>query len=108
MARPDRDAILIDGANRARVIAEIQRPRVPWWRLGGALVAATAALVFAIPMPRPDLPPLHPVKAVIPTATLERTHFAVAAPPARPPQREPLTIKLQTSDPNIVIYWIAY
>ena len=23
------------------------------------------------------------------------------------PHREPLTIKLQTSDPNIVIYWIA-
>ena len=26
---------------------------------------------------------------------------------ARVPRRAPLTIKLQTTDPNIVIYWIA-
>jgi len=89
-------------AVRARVISEIQRPRVPWWRFAAGFATAAAVMVFAISPPRLQLPPLRPMAAAIPPASLERPRAAV--PRVR---REPVTIKLQTNYPNIVIYWIA-
>jgi hypothetical protein len=102
-------------AVRARVMAEIGRRRTPWRRLAwisGAIGVITAAVAL---VPMPDLrqvPPPPRLAIAIPSAP--------AAPLARPklepanhiqrarqPRREPLTIKLQTNDPNIVIYWIA-
>jgi hypothetical protein len=98
-------------AVRARVLAEIEQQHSPWRRLAwlsgvGALIAA---LFFAIPMPRPELPRLPGIAAPSAPALLARApQPAVHARRVTPrPRRDPLTIKLQTSDPNIIIYWIA-
>lgn len=100
-------------AVRARVLAEIERTRNPWRRLAwiSGVAATLAAILLLLPAPRPQLPPLAAPAAPVFTAKLEpsapvpvRVIAKVAAPR---PHREPLTIKLQTSDPNIVIYWIA-
>jgi hypothetical protein len=97
-------------AVRARVIAEIERTRNPWRRLAwvsGVAATAAALLLVLLPVRRPELPPLAAPAAAIPSAPAPARIIARA--PIRParPHREPLTIKLQTSDPNIVIYWIA-
>ena len=101
-------------AVRARVLAEIERSRAPWRRLAwisgvGALLAIAAVFLT---LPRPSLPELRPVAIAIPRApeppvTRPQPALTAAAKPKVRPRREPLTIKLQTSDPNIVIYWIA-
>jgi hypothetical protein len=97
-------------AVRARVIAEIERTRNPWRRLAwisGAAATAAALLMVLLPMRRPELPPLPAPAAAIPSAPAPARVIAQAPVRAARPHREPLTIKLQTSDPNIVIYWIA-
>ena len=100
-------------AVRARVLAEIERTRNPWRRLAWITgVAATlAALLLFIPTPRPKLPPLPapavPAFAASLVAPVARPPRVIARAATPRPRREPLTIKLQTSDPNIVIYWIA-
>jgi len=103
-------------AVRARVMAEIERTRSPWRRLAwiSGVGAIAAALLFAIAFYRAgSIPPLPRLSAIVippaPAAPVMRS-CAVQVARARPvvrPHREPLTIKLQTSDPNIVIYWIA-
>lgn len=110
----------IDGAHyaavRARVMAELARPRQAWrrmvWITGAAALAA--AVLLALAVRRPALPALPEVAVAIPPAPAAPRVVARAAAPAGVraarsvrPKREPLTIKLQTSDPNIVIYWIA-
>ena len=106
-------------AVRSRVVAEIERTRAPWRRFAwiSGVGAMAAVLLFAIwfapALRRPDVAPPPRVAIAIPPApaapaVLQPRAVPVAhARPARPPHREPLTIKLQTSDPNIVIYWIA-
>ena len=95
---------------RARVLTEIERSRNPWRRLAwvsGVGAIAAALLLILIPWRRPELPQLRPVAAVIPQAPPAppaKIQTVASAPRHR---RTPLTIKLQTSDPNIVIYWIA-
>ena len=99
-------------AVRARVLAEIEAQRSPWRRLAwlSGVGAVAAALVLLMPAYRPTLPALPRVAA--PGVAVQ---VAASLPPP-PPKRlvqakrtrhEPLTIKLQTTDPNIVIYWIA-
>lgn len=97
-------------AVRARVLAEIRRPRTMWrrmaWITGGAAIAA--ALLLAMAVRRPELPALPRVAAAIPPAPeAPKVVARVAAPVGPRRKRAPLTIKLQTSDPNVVIYWIA-
>jgi hypothetical protein len=102
-------------AVRARVLAEIERQHNPWRRLAwlSGVAALIAALFLATPMPRPQLPQLPKVAAPsaagllahAPQPRVERVAHARRVTPR--PHRDPLTIKLQTSDPNIVIYWIA-
>jgi hypothetical protein len=98
---------------RARVLAEIERTRNPWRRLAwiSGVAATAAALLSLIPVPRPKLPPLPapavPVFAASLVAPAPRPPSVIARAAAPRPHRQPLTIKLQTSDPNIVIYWIA-
>lgn len=106
-------------AVRTRVLDRIQTPprsrRLAW--IGAASAAAAALLVFLL-IPQPLAPPrLRPVPPPEPP-------IALAAPPAavsqlmKPPRRarpkprlrqpsEPLMVKLETDDPNVVIYWIA-
>lgn len=94
---------------RARVLAEIERSRNPWRRLAwvSGVGAIAAALLLLIPWGRPELPPLRPVAIVIPPAPPAPAPKIQAVASAPRQRRTPLTIKLQTSDPNIVIYWIA-
>ena len=109
-------------AVRARVTAEIEKTRSPWRRLAwisgvtSGVGAIAAALVFAIALHRADVAPPPPPRVVIampvpppapPAVRKPRPVHVAHAKPAPQPHREPLTIKLQTSDPNIVIYWIA-
>jgi hypothetical protein len=101
-------------AVRARVIAEIERTRNPWRRLAwisGAAATAAALLMLLLALPRPQLPPLRspaaPAAVAVAPPAPRVTPRVIARAPAPRPRREPLTIKLQTSDPNIVIYWIA-
>lgn len=100
-------------AVRARVLAEIERTRTPWRRLAWLSGVGTlaACLLFAIwfqrrpeaPRPRAVVFAIPPAPAPVPVVYAAHVERARAARP----RREPLTIKLQTSDPNIVIYWIA-
>jgi len=103
-------------ALRARVLAGIASARPsPWRRFAwlSGLAASAAAILLAVALRRPDVPPPPLVALTIPPAIVHTRVPAPRTPPrlhARriaPPHREPLTVKLQTSDPNIVIYWIA-
>jgi anti-sigma factor RsiW len=114
-------------AVRARVLAELGRPRRPIWRwmwVGG--LAAAAAVVALLLWPGPVHTPARIETAVIrpappqieepkPTGPAHVRHprrarklvpeAVVSAPEKRP--AEPLLVKLLTDDPNVVIYWIA-
>ena len=106
-------------AIRARVMAQIERPRSLWrtfaWLSGVGAIAAV--LLFAVALHRADValpPPPRVTIALLPAPPPElpavRKPRPIRVAHARPephPRREPLIIKLQTSDPNIVIYWIA-
>jgi hypothetical protein len=95
-------------AVRARVMAELERPRAAWRRL--AWIAGVAALVIvALGWPRREMAIPDPprIMAAIPSAPLVMTARRASVVKVRRERREPLVVKLQTSDPNIVIYWIA-
>ena len=96
-------------AVRARVIGELERSSGGWLRLAWVPVAAVIAVLALLLWPsRTELPAAPRMMAAIPSAPLivspERPSHVARV---RPVKREPLTIRLQTSDPNIVIYWIA-
>ncbi len=96
-------------AVRARVIGEIGAPRPVWRRVAWiSAVAAMALLAVAMWPSRTEIPAVPRMEAAIPSAPLvvrpARPHRVATV---RQQKREPLTIRLQTSDPNIVIYWIA-
>lgn len=106
----------IDGAHftavRAGVMSEIERGRGTWRRLAWVSgVGIAAALMLGIAL-RPGPLPAAParVAAVIPAAPLVHTPITPTAGVRRIRREraaQPLVIKLQTADPNIVIYWIA-
>jgi hypothetical protein len=99
---------------RSRVLAELERSARPWRRLAwisGIGIAAALVLLLVL-WPGRAVPEAPRMLARIPAAP----GVAKRIPPVRPvvrqavahvPRRAPLTIKLQTTDPNIVIYWIA-
>jgi hypothetical protein len=98
-------------AVRSRVIAEIERGRRVWRRLAWAsgVGIAAAALVLGIALRPGPLPAPPPRVAVsIPAAELVRgVERPAAIPQHAQHKREPILVKMQTTDPNIVIYWIA-
>jgi len=69
--------------------------------LAGIVVVGCAGSRIEIPRPTDVLAPLPPAAAPAPVRPRREAALLAAA------RREPLTIKLQTSNPNIVIYWIA-
>jgi hypothetical protein len=122
-------------AVRARVLAEIARPR-PARRIWGwklvrpwnlAAICTAAALVWIL-LVRPEHGPPHrpvsqpartlasaaPLPGAAPTR-LPRPHRVrrhTSGPPVqraglKPAPAEPLVVKLVTDDPNVVIYWIS-
>jgi hypothetical protein len=120
-------------AVRAGVLARLaqeneQRRPWRWWLWVPGLTAALAVVavfllvrpaetprvrVAAAVRPSEDAPvPLRPSESVVPRVrvTRVRPHRTVAPVPRMPgppPLVEPLVVKLITSDPDIVIYWIA-
>ena len=103
-------------AVRSRVMAELEHKARPgrWlaWIAAGAAVTVLllvalwpARVVPEAPRLVASIPPAQQVAKVAPAVT------RVVRPPhhagVHAPRRAPLTIKLQTDDPNIVIYWIA-
>ena len=115
-------------AVRARVMAELEHQRwrgAPWARRrwGYGLAAAAAVVLLAMLALRPGRTPVVAVRtnrsltvaALSPPAVREpvvapQPHRRVARRVVKrepAPQPEPLIVKLQTDDPNVVIYWIA-
>jgi anti-sigma factor RsiW len=108
-------------AVRARVMAELEGARQPWWRKAWVygLVAAAVALVLVL-APRPAAP-VHPrqiavrpvppevpapapvVAKVVHAARRRRSHPAVF----HSDPGSPIVVKLLTDDPDVVIYWIT-
>jgi anti-sigma factor RsiW len=108
---------------RARVMAELEQKRRPLWAWAWSfgLAAAAVALLVTLAL-RPGRTPERraPVVAVNHPPVVVALEPAVAPPPHRrvarrvvrpivpdAPDPEPLIVKLQTDDPNVVIYWIA-
>jgi anti-sigma factor RsiW len=105
-------------AVRARVVAELEKGRRPSWRrawsYGLAAVAVALLVMLALwpgrtPQPRtPVVAANHPpVVAVCEPASPPHRSVARRVVRASVPDPEPLIVKLQTNDPNVVIYWIA-
>jgi hypothetical protein len=103
-------------AVRARVVSRVGLLACPNRAKPGrffrhlAWISAAVALLLTLALHRSGTPPQPPrITLAIPAAPpapITRPRPAHLARALRP-HREPLTIKLQTSDPNIVIYWIA-
>jgi len=123
-------------AVRARVLSQLATERRPWssgiWAYGFA-AAALAALLIAAFWPKQVAEPvgqaLSPVNRALSQTGLASAlalapapvevslgrrkrlpHHIKGAAPYRvigPPISQPLVVKLVTSDPNVVIYWIA-
>jgi hypothetical protein len=116
-------------AVRARVLAELGRER-RWrrvWAWGlAAAVAAVAIMMFPRPVGRTSRSAFlvqSPAPIYGPAAALSVAENRSAPPvhrrrqtaaqarqegrPGGPPHLEPVTIKLLTDDPNVIIYWIA-
>lgn len=113
---PDEDAL---ARWRRGLLARIDsqpRRRALGWRWAWA-AAAAMALVALLAVPHHAPPPPPPVPAPLARVTPP----AVAPPPQPPapvhrrprhrptpaPAHDPLLVKLETSDPNVVIYWIV-
>jgi hypothetical protein len=108
-------------AVRSRVMAEVARGRHPWRRLAwlSAWVSgatAVAVLLLLAVWPARVVPEAPRMLAWIPPApevvkarpvVRQTVRLTVRNTAANAPRREPITVKFQTADPNIVIYWIA-
>jgi len=114
-------------AVRARVLAKLQP--LPWWRSGWFRAAAAAALACCAlwlatlyrEIMRPAPPrialarPAAPAVIRLPEKPIPVIPAHAAAPlhSAHPPRRrhlvapEPLTVRIVTDDPDVVIYWIT-
>ena len=113
-------------AVRARVVAELENQRRPLWRRAwgyGLAAVAVVALLVMLAL-RPGRTPVVAVRTNRSLTVAALSPPAVrdtVSPPPTPhrrvarrvvkrepaPQPEPLIVKLQTDDPNVVIYWIA-
>ena len=97
-------------AVRSRVMSELERRTRPWRRLAwiSGVAAAAVLLLLAFWPARVVTPEAPRMMARIPPAPEVRVPVRqVAAHVVHAARRTPLTVKFQTADPNIVIYWIA-
>jgi hypothetical protein len=102
-------------AVRARVMAELERRERPLWArawVWAAAAAMAAAVIVGVQVDlRPQLEPPVVALAYPPAPVVVRaaTRPVVTRRPvtARRAKAEPLLIKMETDDPDVVIYWIA-
>jgi len=116
---PDEDALAPWRRNlMAHIEAAPRRPAPGWlWTWAAAAAMALLALLLIRAIPRHAPPPPALLTRVTPPA-IPPAPPSVEPRPARPahprarhrpaptPAPEPLLVKLETSDPNVVIYWI--
>ena len=104
-------------AVRARVLAQLERERRPFWRrawvYGFAAVAAMAVLLAVAWRPSrwevPPPPEVAMVHAPAPAVSLSRPR-AVAVrrkPRVKAGPGEPVLVRVITDNPDVVIYWIS-
>jgi anti-sigma factor RsiW len=117
-------------AVRSAVLGQLTEKRNPWWRRMWVhgLAVGVALLIMLVRWRSPEKPTVHladvrpnqtpiltqpiaprPEKTSPPRPIRQapRRVFATVRPLPSPPSLEPLVVKLVTSDPDIVIYWIA-
>lgn len=111
---------------RQQVLARVGRAGyplggLPRWRWAYALAAAlmlAAGVWFLprreppVPMPRkvartPAAPLAAPAARPVPMQAVARVRKRARRKPRRPVSSQPLLVKFETSDPNVVIYWIV-
>jgi hypothetical protein len=100
-------------AVRARVLAELERGPARRWRWAWvyAIAAAAAVVLMLVAWPRPE----QRLALPMPRAPIAPVVARVAAIPAAPKHRktrepkpaETVTVRLETDNPDVVIYWIA-
>jgi hypothetical protein len=106
-------------ALRARVMAAVDRDRrgLGWvWIFAATAVAAALLVAFGLRLRVPELPPVA-VRTARPPAGWEAVERRPASPPQRsiaawrPPRtqrpQEQVLVKIETDDPDIVVFWIA-
>jgi len=111
-------------AVRARVMGELESGRAPWWKrvwvAGLGLAAVTAAVVvLTMARPHPVGPPLAAMKPAEGEISADAGQGAGSRPGGLPQrvvgrrkrlphrQAETILVKLETDNPDVVIYWIA-
>jgi len=102
-------------AVRARVLAELERVPARRWRFAWGFAMAAAAVVLMIAVwPRPEqrmvLPMSHAPAAPLVAKVLPKPPQAEPRKPRKPrkPQdSEDVVMKIETDNPDVVIYWIA-
>ena len=111
-------------AVRARVMAQLLRGRAPWWKqvwvygVGMAAAVTVAAMTMAV-RPHANVPPSAAVKPAVVAIAADAGRGAGSRPGGLPHygpgrrhrllhhQPETLLVKLETDNPDVVIYWIA-
>jgi anti-sigma factor RsiW len=100
----------------ARIAAEQPRPRAfPLWRWAAVAVLISISVTgYVIPNLIPTLPPPPPgptpvafVQPIVPPPREVARVVRVRKPKPVVKKSEPLLVKLETNDPNVVIYWIV-
>jgi anti-sigma factor RsiW len=111
-------------AVRARVMAELESGRARWWRRGWVYGVGLVAAVVVMALMMARSPAEGPrVAVVMPAEVGERVADAgqgASSGPGGPPHREvgrrkrlphrqaeTILVKLETDNPDVVIYWIA-
>jgi len=104
-------------AVRARVLAEIEGGRARWWRFAWIYTMAAAAVVLVavlwprgeehLALPMPLAPPAPAIARVEELKPIAPAHRASAARVASTEPAETVLMKIETDNPDVVIYWIA-
>lgn len=98
-------------ALRARVLAKIEQGRARRWRFGWTYAMTAAAVVIAVVLwPRPELHLSLPVQPAPAAPVVARVELPKPQPRIRTAvktETETVTMRIETDNPDVVIYWIT-